>query len=73
MQLTPRQENELLSRGFSRRSFGQIAAMVAGQQIQTQASKKAGGLLKGLFNQFAVPVKEDENVPPPNRPFPWEQ
>ncbi len=50
-----------------------IAAMVAGQQIQTQASKKAGGLLKGLFNQFSVPAKEDENTPPPNRPFPWER
>ena len=48
-----------------------IAAMVAAQQIPKVAGKP-GKLFGGVLNLFAGP-KEDEDVPPPNRPFPWER
>jgi len=49
-----------------------IASLVAGKQIINQLSKKAGPL-GGLFNQISPQMGgEDENVPPPKRPFPWE-
>ena len=44
-----------------------IAAMVTGQQL----SKKAG-IFGTLFDSFSR-LNDDQNNPPPNRPFPWEK
>lgn len=43
-----------------------IGALIAAQQIP-----KKGSIFGGLFNAFAG-GREDESVPPPHRPFPWE-
>ena len=48
-----------------------IAAMAAAQQIP-KAGGKAGKAFGGLLNLFSQ-AKEDEDAPPPNRPFPWEK
>lgn len=44
-----------------------IAAMIAGQQIP-----KKGGIFGELVNRF-IETQEERDVPPPKRPFPWEQ
>jgi hypothetical protein len=43
-----------------------LASLIAAQQIP-----KKMGLMGPLFNQMAQ-IKEDRDVPPPRRPFPWE-
>jgi hypothetical protein len=50
-----------------------IAALVAGKQLSNTLSKKTG-VFGGLLNQIGKvgQVSDDPNVPPPNRPFPWE-
>ena len=48
-----------------------ITALVAGKQISNQLSKK-NGILGGIFNQIAPQIGDEENAPPPKRPFPWE-
>ena len=48
-----------------------IAAMVAAQQIP-KVGGTGGKVFGGLLNVLTR-AKEDEDVPPPNRPFPWEK
>ncbi|MBM3184495.1 MAG: hypothetical protein FJZ64_04240, partial [Chlamydiae bacterium] len=44
-----------------------ITAWIAGQQ-----ATKATGVFGQLFNKLIKPSGEDQEVPPPKRPFPWE-
>jgi hypothetical protein len=49
-------------------AIARIAAMSASKQIPTKAGKIFGGALN-IFSQ----TQNEENIPPPKRPFPWER
>ena len=41
--------------------------------LATQQATKATGIFGQVFNRLIKPAQEDQDVPPPNRPFPWER